>query len=134
MSYECILVEQRGAVTLITINRPQALNALNSQVLEDLVDAFARFFVIPQVNHGLNGNSAAINGDGKPNPSFRIPNMYDRIGVITDWVEQNKAPAKTLIVTSGNRTMPLCSYPNYPRYVTGPPESASSYMSAEPLP
>jgi enoyl-CoA hydratase len=31
--YETILVEQRGAVTLITLNRPQALNALNSQVL-----------------------------------------------------------------------------------------------------
>ena len=37
------MVEQRGAVTLITINRPQALNALNSEVLDDLVDAFAKF-------------------------------------------------------------------------------------------
>jgi enoyl-CoA hydratase len=40
-SYETILVEQHGAVTLITLNRPQALNALNSQVLADLIDAFA---------------------------------------------------------------------------------------------
>lgn len=43
MTYETILVEQRDAVTLITINRPQALNALNSQVLDDLIDAFAKF-------------------------------------------------------------------------------------------
>ena len=42
-SYETILVEQRGAVTLITLNRPQALNALNSQVLSDLIDAFAAY-------------------------------------------------------------------------------------------
>jgi enoyl-CoA hydratase len=41
--YETILVEQRGAVTLITLNRPQALNALNSQVLADLIAAFEAF-------------------------------------------------------------------------------------------
>jgi enoyl-CoA hydratase len=43
MTYETILVEQRGAVTLITLNRPQALNALNAQVLEELIVAFAAF-------------------------------------------------------------------------------------------
>lgn len=47
MSYETILVEQTGAVTLITINRPQALNALNSQVLADLIAAFAAFEADP---------------------------------------------------------------------------------------
>jgi enoyl-CoA hydratase len=41
--YETILVEQKGAVTLITLNRPQALNALNSTVLADLIAAFAAF-------------------------------------------------------------------------------------------
>jgi enoyl-CoA hydratase len=43
MTYETILVETHGAVTLVTLNRPQALNALNSQVLADLIDAFARY-------------------------------------------------------------------------------------------
>jgi enoyl-CoA hydratase len=43
MTYETILVEQRGAVTLITLNRPQALNALNSQLLTDLIAALAAF-------------------------------------------------------------------------------------------
>lgn len=43
MSYETILVETKGAVTLITLNRPQALNALNSQVLAELIAAFSAF-------------------------------------------------------------------------------------------
>ncbi len=43
MTYETILVEARGAVTLVTLNRPQALNALNSQVLADLIAAFAAY-------------------------------------------------------------------------------------------
>ena len=41
--YATILVEQRGAVTLVTLNRPDALNALSSAVLEDLIAAFAAF-------------------------------------------------------------------------------------------
>ena len=41
--YETILVEQRGAVTLVTLNRPQALNALNSGTLRDLIAAFAAY-------------------------------------------------------------------------------------------
>ena len=43
MSYENILVEQRDAVTLVTLNRPQALNALNTDVLRELGEAFAAY-------------------------------------------------------------------------------------------
>lgn len=42
-SYETLLVEQRGPVTLITLNRPQALNALNSVVLGELIAALGAF-------------------------------------------------------------------------------------------
>ena len=41
--YKTLIVEQKGGVTLITLNRPEALNALNSQVLSDLIDALAAF-------------------------------------------------------------------------------------------
>lgn len=34
--------EQQGAVAILTINRPEALNALNSQVLSDLDEAIAK--------------------------------------------------------------------------------------------
>ncbi len=47
MTYETILVEQRDAVTLVTINRPQALNALSGQVLKDISAAFAAYDADP---------------------------------------------------------------------------------------
>ena len=43
MSYETLLVETHGRVTLIRLNRPQALNALNSQVMNDLIAALGAF-------------------------------------------------------------------------------------------
>ena len=41
--YETVLVEKKGAVTLVTLNRPQALNALNSAVLRELIAVFADY-------------------------------------------------------------------------------------------
>jgi enoyl-CoA hydratase len=43
MTFDTILVEQQGAVALVTLNRPQALNALNTQTLTDLIAAFAAY-------------------------------------------------------------------------------------------
>ena len=43
MSYEHILVETRGRVGLITLNRPKALNALNDALMDELGDALAKF-------------------------------------------------------------------------------------------
>jgi enoyl-CoA hydratase len=42
-NYNTILVEKKGAVTLVTLNRPQALNALNSEVLKELIAAFKAY-------------------------------------------------------------------------------------------
>ena len=49
MAYETILVETRGKVGLVTLNRPKALNALNSQVLAELLAAFKAFEADPRI-------------------------------------------------------------------------------------
>ncbi|MIL09124.1 enoyl-CoA hydratase [Salmonella enterica subsp. enterica] len=59
MSYETILVETRGKVGLITLNRPQALNALNLQVMDDVVSALQAF----EANEGV--GAVVITGSEK---------------------------------------------------------------------
>ena len=133
---------KRGGKMIVTIGTDDTLASPGAQmdyfqsVLDKLgreqVDAFARFFVIPQTGHGLSGRSSGTTGDGQSVPTFQIPNQYDKTALITAWVERNEAPGKTLVVTAGGRSLPLCSYPNYPLYKGGPPESAASYESTAP--
>jgi enoyl-CoA hydratase len=49
MSYEMILVETRGRVGLVTLNRPKALNALCDQLMTELGQAMAGFDADPAI-------------------------------------------------------------------------------------
>jgi hypothetical protein len=106
------------------------------------IDEFARLFVVPQGGHGLSGRSYTSNGEGKPVETRNIPgpNGNDNLDLLVTWVEKKQPPAKTLVVDEkgriGNDTNVkgylLCSYPNYPGYLSGPAEYVSSYVSAAP--
>lgn len=43
MAYECIIAEKKGKVGLIRLNRPDALNALNSTLIDELAQALDSF-------------------------------------------------------------------------------------------
>jgi enoyl-CoA hydratase len=49
MAYEMILVETRGRVGLVTLNRPKALNALCDQLMTELGQAMAAFDADPAI-------------------------------------------------------------------------------------
>ncbi len=49
MAYTTILTETRGRVGIVTLNRPQAMNAFNSTMLTELFDALEAFDADPTV-------------------------------------------------------------------------------------
>jgi len=49
MLFETLIVETRGSVGLITLNRPKALNALNSQLIAELAQALDGFEADPEI-------------------------------------------------------------------------------------
>jgi len=105
------------------------------------IDKFARLYVVPQAGHGLSGRSYKLNGEGKPVEVKNIPSPSgsDNMDLIMAWVEKNQAPAKTLVVDPKGKIGEkqegagylLCSYPNYFKYVVGPTDQVSSYVSAD---
>jgi feruloyl esterase len=114
-----------------TLASPGAQLAYYQSVLDKMgraaVDSFTRFYVLPQTDHGLAGRNYSVDGDGKEIAVQQIPSTYNRLGLIVDWVENGKAPGKSVPVTAGERSLPMCSYPEYPKYSNGPPGSGSSY-------
>jgi enoyl-CoA hydratase len=78
--YNNLLVEQRGAVTLVTLNRPQALNALNSEVLRELIGAFGAYDADPSqrclVLTGSGEKAFAAGADIKEMSSQGFADMY----------------------------------------------------------
>jgi feruloyl esterase len=96
------------------------------------VDRFARFFVMPQTGHGLSGTNYGTSGDGKTLTIAPVPNTWDRLALLFDWVERGVTPGTSITVSAGEKSLPLCSYPTYPNYIGGSGASASSYRCATP--
>ena len=75
------------------------------------VDRFARFFVMPQTGHGLSGTNYATSGDGKTLTVAPVPNGWDRLALLFDWVERGVAPGMSITVTAGEKSLPRARIP-----------------------
>ena len=129
--------QKRGGKMIVAIGTNDTLASPASQldyyqsVLDKMgrskVDGFARFYVLPQTGHGLSGTNYGVDGEGKTIAARPIPNTFDRVTLLTDWVEKGTAPGKSIKVTAGDRSFPMCSYPEYPKYNKGQVDAADSY-------
>jgi feruloyl esterase len=131
---------RRGGKMIVTIGTNDTLASPGAQldfyeaVIDRMgrgaVDRFARLFVIPQANHGLAASTADIDGQGRRVERSALPTSVERFAYLVDWVERGAAPPRALTLTGGGKTMPLCSYPLFPKYTGGPATEASSYRCA----
>src|ERR1700749_1479884 len=80
MTYETILVTREGRVGIITLNRPKALNALNSQVMDEVTTAAAEFDSDPGIGAIVIPGSAkafAAGADIKEMSSLAFADVFD---------------------------------------------------------
>lgn len=95
MSYSTIEIEKKDRVGLIRINRPKALNALNSTVMTELVDALGAFDDDPEVGAMvITGNDKAFAAGADIKEMMKASSMEmlqrDHISVLDQISEINK--------------------------------------------
>jgi hypothetical protein len=141
---------KHGGKIIITVGTMDFIASSGAQIdyYQSLVDKiglkklekFARLYVVPHGGHGLSGKGYKTNGNGEDVEVKNIPapGSYDKIDMLISWVEEGKAPAKTLIVSPEGRLgvkaegkgYLLCSYPEYPKYIGGSADKVSSWVSS----
>ena len=96
MSYETILLEIHGRVGLITLNRPQALNALNAQIVSELNQALDGLEANPEIGCiVLTGSKKAFaaGADIKEMADLTYPQIYlDDLFSDSDRVANRRKP------------------------------------------
>ncbi|MFF7459032.1 enoyl-CoA hydratase [Kitasatospora sp. NPDC008115] len=83
-TYETILVDRKGRVGLITLNRPEALNALNTRLMNEVVAAATAFDRDPEIGAlVITGSEKAFaaGADIKEMQGNRFPDVY-----LDDWL------------------------------------------------
>lgn len=96
MSYDAILTEIRGRVGVVTLHRPQALNALNAQLIEELnqaLDAFERDAHIGCIVLTGSEKAFAAGADIKEMAELTYPQIYlDDLFAASDRVASRRKP------------------------------------------
>lgn len=91
-------------------------NRLLANYGQNALSSFLKFYLVPGAAHGTGGQFEAA---------------YDGLTALDNWVTKGTAP-QNLVATDLNpptagRTRPLCEYPQWPKYVSGDVNAASSY-------
>lgn len=104
MSYENILVETHGAVGLIILNRPEAMNALNSALMADVgaaLDAFEGDDAIGAIVLTGSDKSFAAGADIKEMQSKTYVSAYQENFITAGWERVSQCRLPVIAAVSG---------------------------------
>jgi enoyl-CoA hydratase len=104
MTYETLIVETRGAVGLVTLNRPKALNALNAQLVAELRQALDAFEADPAVGAIVIAGSEkafAAGADIKEMKDRDFADVYLADFITKDWERLAQCRKPTIAAVAG---------------------------------
>jgi enoyl-CoA hydratase len=104
MQFETLLIEKRGSVGLITLNRPQALNALSYQLTSEMTVALRSFDVDPAIGCiVLTGSekSFAAGADIKEMATKTFADVYSEDLITATWEELTRTRTPVIAAVSG---------------------------------
>jgi len=103
-SYQNILVERRGAVGVVTLNRPAALNALNAGLIAELASALDRLEADAAIGAiVLTGNEKAFaaGADVKEMASKTYPEIYCEDFITRGWERLGQCRKPVIAAVAG---------------------------------
>lgn len=104
MTYETILVDRDGRVGTITLNRPQALNALNTQVMNEVTAAAADFDDDPDIGAIIITGSAKAFAAGADIKEMSALSFADVFGAdfFAPWAKLAAVRTPTIAAVAGH--------------------------------
>ena len=104
MAYETLLVEQRGEVLLITLNRPEALNALNRKLMDEMTAVLDKSEVDDSVGVVVITGSAkafAAGADIKDMQSRSYMDVYKEDFITANWERVTRCRKPVIAAVAG---------------------------------
>ncbi|WP_193184722.1 enoyl-CoA hydratase [Nisaea sediminum] len=104
MAYECIEIEKRGPVGLITLNRPKALNALSSVLMAELGKALAAFEADDEIGcMVLTGSEKAFaaGADIKEMQSKSFADVFSEDFITSGWEDLTRCRKPVIAAVAG---------------------------------
>lgn len=104
MTYETILFETQDNIAIITLNRPEALNALNSKLMSELSDAIKKIEANNEIGATIltgSQKSFAAGADIKEMAGFTFADAYGGDFITSNWETASKARKPIIAAVAG---------------------------------